>query len=95
MAVKIFIKRVVMENKARDLLPFFQRLRNLAIRHPGYISGETLTRIDNPGQYLVIGTWQSLDNWREWVVSPERIEIKNEIDDMLDEESIYEIYRHG
>jgi heme-degrading monooxygenase HmoA len=95
MAVKIFIKRVVMENKARDLLPFFQRLRNLATRQPGYISGETLTGIDNPSQYLVISTWQSLDNWREWVVSRERIEIQNEIDEMLDEESIYEIYRYG
>jgi heme-degrading monooxygenase HmoA len=95
MAVKIFIKRVVKENKAKDLLPFFRQLRNLASSQPGYISGETLKRTDNPDQYLIISSWQSLDSWEQWAVSRERIEIQNEIDDMLDEEATYEIYKHG
>jgi heme-degrading monooxygenase HmoA len=95
MAVKIFIKRVVKENTAKDLLPFFRQLRNLATSQPGYISGETLKRTDNPGQYLIISSWQSLDNWREWAVSRERIGIQNKIDDILDEEAIYEIYQYG
>ena len=95
MAVKIFIKRVVKENKAKDLLPFFRQLRNLATSQSGYISGETLKRTDNPDQYLIISSWQSLDSWEQWAVSRERIEIQNEIDDMLDEEATYEIYKHG
>jgi len=95
MAVKIFIKRVVKENKAKDLLPFFRQLRNLATSRSGYISGETLKRTDNPDQYLIISSWQSLDSWEQWAVSRERIEIQNEIDDMLDEEATYEIYKHG
>lgn len=95
MAVKVFIKRAIKENRAKDLLPFFRRLRNLATNQDGYISGETLKRIDHPGQYLIISTWQSLDDWKDWVASRERIEIQNEIDDMLDEETIYEIYQYG
>ena len=95
MAVKVFIKRAVKENRAKDLLPFFRRLRNLATNQDGYISGETLKRKDHPGQYLIISTWQSLDDWKDWVASRERIEIQNEIDDMLDEETIYEIYQYG
>ena len=95
MAVKIFIRRVIAEERINDLLPLFRRLRNLAANRSGYISGETLKRIDNPGKYLVISTWQSLDEWRKWVVSRERIEVQNEIDARLDEETLYEIYQYG
>ena len=95
MAVKIFIRRVIAEERINDLLPLFRRLRNLAANRSGYISGETLKRIDNPGKYLVISTWQSLDDWRKWVVSRERIEVQKEIDARIDEETVYEIYQYG
>ena len=95
MAVKVFIKRVIAEGKVNNLLPLFRRLRNLAINQPGYISGETLREIDNAGQFLVISIWQSIDNWRQWVLPPERIEIQNEMDSQLEEEPIYEIYQYG
>ena len=95
MAVKIFIRRVIAEDRINDLLPLFRHLRNLATNQPGYISGETLKRIDSPGKYLVISTWQSLDAWRKWVVSRERIEVQKEIDARIDEETVYEIYQYG
>ena len=95
MAVKIFIRRVIAEEKINDLLPLFRHLRNLATNQPGYISGETLKRIDSPGKYLVISTWQSLDDWRKWVVSRERIEVQKEIDARIDVETVYEIYQYG
>ena len=95
MAVKIFIRRTIPEDQTHDLLPLFKRLRNLATNQSGYISGETLKRVDDPGEYLVISTWQSIDDWREWVVSRERIEIQNEIDAKIGEDSIYEIYQYG
>ena len=95
MAVKIFIRRIIAEERIKDLLPLFKHLRNLANNQPGYISGETLRKIDSPGEYLVISTWQSLDDWRQWVVSRERIEVQNEIDARLDEDTVYEIYQYG
>jgi heme-degrading monooxygenase HmoA len=95
MAVKILIKRMVPASRAKDLTPLFRRLRNLAMDQPGYISGETLERIDRPGEYLVISTWQSIDYWRNWVVSKERAEIQNEIDAKLGDETTYEIYSYG
>ena len=95
MAVKILIKRMVPASRAGDLMPLFRRLRNLAMDQPGYISGETLERIDRPGEYLVISTWQSMDFWRNWVVSKERAEIQNAIDAKLGDETSYEIYNYG
>mgnify|MGYP000208124637 FL=1 len=95
MAVKIFIRRKIPEDRTNDLLPLFRRLRNLANNQSGYISGETLKNLDDPSDYLVISTWQSIDNWREWVVSRDRMEIQNEIDARLTEASVYEIYQYG
>jgi heme-degrading monooxygenase HmoA len=95
MAVKIFIRRRIPEDRTNDLLPLFRRLRNLATNQSGYISGETLKNLDDPSDYLVISTWQSIDNWREWVVSRDRMEIQNEIDARLTEASVYEIYQYG
>jgi heme-degrading monooxygenase HmoA len=95
MAVKIFIRRKIPEDRTNDLLPLFRRLRNLATNQSGYISGETLKNLDDPSDYLVISTWQSIDNWREWVVSRDRMEIQNEIDARLTEASVYEIYQYG
>jgi antibiotic biosynthesis monooxygenase (ABM) superfamily enzyme len=95
MAVKILIKRTVPAKKARELIPLFQRLRTLAMTHPGYISGETLKRVDSPGQYMVISTWQSIDNWRRWVTSKERTQIQNQIDALVKEKTHYEIYNYG
>lgn len=95
MAVKVFIRRLLPDERANDLLPLFRQLRNLATSRAGYISGETLKRIDTSGQYMVISTWQSLDDWREWLVSRERIEIQAEIDARLDQRTSYEIYQYG
>jgi len=95
MAVKILIKRLVPESRAQDLMPLFRRLRNLAMNQPGYIAGETLERIDKTGEYLVISTWRSIDDWRKWVVSAERADIQHEIDTKLGDETTYEIYKYG
>ena len=94
MAVKILIKRSVPANKTRELMPLFQNLRTLAMNQPGYIAGETLRRIDSPGEYLVISTWHSVDNWRQWVLSKERNEIQNRIDMLLQKQTEYEIYEY-
>jgi len=94
MAVKIIIKRYVPESRIQDLMPFFKQLRSMAAQQEGYISGETLRRIDRPGQYLVISTWKSSDDWRRWVLSKKRQEIQDLIDSALDEKTDYEIYEY-
>ena len=92
MTVKIIIKRQVSERKAATLLPLLRKLRNLALNQPGYITGETLKRIDRPGQSMVISTWNSMEEWQKWVANPERIAVQGQIDVMLGEETEYEVY---
>ena len=92
MAVKIIIKRKVAKEKEKDLLPLLIRLRALATEQPGYISGETLRNIERPEEYLVISTWQSVDNWKAWASNKQRSEIQEKIDALLDTETEYNLY---
>ena len=95
MSVKILIKRKVPKNLEKELLPLIKKLRILTTKQPGYISGETMNRVDKPGQSLVISTWQTSGDWEKWLNSPERKAIQDQIDTLLGEKTEYEIYGHA
>ena len=95
MAVKILIKRTVSRDRAKELIPLFRQIRSHAIQQPGYISGETLKRLDQPDQFLIISTWQSSDDWEKWLNSKERNDLQDKIDGLLGGKTDYEIYHYG
>ena len=94
MAVEVLIRRKIMETKAKEVAPLIVKLRSLATIQPGYICGETLNCIDPPGrsQYLVRSTWHSVEDWKKWLQSKERIAINEQIDQLSREKSEYAIY---
>lgn len=92
MSVKIIINRKVSKEKEKGLRPLLIQLRALATAQPGYISGETLRNVDRPEEYLVISTWQSVDNWKTWASSKERSEIQEKIDALLGTKTEYSLY---
>ena len=94
MAVKILIRRQVPEGKEEELDRLLRKLRGITMdQSSGYVSGETLRRVDKPGETLVISTWRDVESWRNWMLSEERGRIQEEIDSLLGGETIYEIYR--
>ncbi len=95
MAVKIFIKRSVPQNKAKAMIPLFRKMRASATNQPGYITGETLRSLENSEEFIVISTWQSSEDWKNWLQSKERKEIQGKIDDLLGGETQYDIYHYG
>lgn len=94
MAIKIFIRRRVPAKKEEKLLDLIKRLRSLAVVQTGYISGETLRGVANPDEYLVISSWQSVEDWNAWESSKERTEIQSQIDMLLGEKTRYEAYHY-
>ncbi len=92
MSVKIFIKRSVSEGKVPELTVLLKRLRSVTLMQPGYISGQTLKRLDQPGETMVISTWRSIEDWNDWVKNDKRIAIQKEIDYLLGAETEYEVY---
>ena len=95
MAVKILIKRKVPADKARDMIPLFRQMRSMATNQPGYISGETLKRLDEPDEFMVISTWHSSEDWKNWLASEDRRNIQEKIDALLGGKTEYEIYHYG
>lgn len=92
MSVKIFIKRSVTSSKVAELSVLLKRLRSVTLMQPGYISGQTLKRLDKTQECMVISTWRSIEDWNEWLHNEKRIAIQSEIDDLLGEETEYAIY---
>ncbi len=92
MAVKIFIKRKGVEDHIIALTALLKKMRTLTIEQHGYIFGETLRRIDQPDECLVISTWRSKADWDDWFNNDERKTIQDEIDRLLGHETHYEIY---
>ncbi|MFW2365277.1 MAG: antibiotic biosynthesis monooxygenase family protein [Desulforhopalus sp.] len=92
MTVKIMIKRKVQDQSVSELAVLLKKLRALTLEQPGYISGETLMRIDKPDESLVISTWRSVEDWNSWVNNPKRNEIQSAIDKLLGQETEYAMY---
>jgi heme-degrading monooxygenase HmoA len=92
MAVKILIKRSITQEVAPVVRPLIIELRAHAMKQHGYISGETLKCIDRPGEYLVISTWNSLDDWNKWLNTQERKILEDKIDSITGRSTEYTTY---
>jgi heme-degrading monooxygenase HmoA len=95
MAVKVLIRRKVPEDKAREMIPLFRKMRSLANEQPGYITGETMRNLEKPNEFLVISTWETSDDWKRWVQSSERRQVQSQIDKLLGGKTEYEIFHYG
>ena len=92
--IKIHIRRKVPADKADNLKSLINQLRGMTMGVPGYVAGETLKRLDKPGESLVVTKWQSEFYWEQWIQSKERAEIQEKIDQLLGDETVYEIYEY-
>ena len=96
MAVGILIKRVIRHGgNAKELLPHLIELRALAVRQPGYISGESFFNLEDSGECLVISRWTTLEQWKQWMRDPRRIELDENMEKHLGTKTEYSIYGIG
>ena len=92
MIVKVLIKRHVKKDCEREFFELLKQIRANAIKQEGYISGETLVSTDDPKAFIVISTWQSLEDWLAWRDSKMRKEIDSRIETYQREATTYESY---
>jgi heme-degrading monooxygenase HmoA len=96
MAIGVLIKHVTKNGvNAKILLPHIIELRALAVRQPGYISGETFFHLDRPDECLVISRWTSLEYWQRWTGDPRRAELHANINKHLGTKKEYNVYGVG
>jgi heme-degrading monooxygenase HmoA len=95
MAVKIIIDRKVKKGKEADFSRLLRELRTKAIPSAGYISGETLRALDDPHNYIVVTTWQSVDDWKKWEKNAERKKIQAKIERLMARSTKTRIFVHA
>jgi heme-degrading monooxygenase HmoA len=93
MAVSVLIRRTFNDSeKEARLAPLIVKLRSLATMQPGYITGRTFRCLDCRGEYLVISTWNSLDDWNRWLNSNERRALQEQVDELLGQKAEFRLY---
>jgi heme-degrading monooxygenase HmoA len=93
MAISVIIQRKFNDKeKAAKLSPLIVKLRSLATVQPGYITGKTFRCLDCEGEFVVISTWSSVEDWNRWRDSDQRKELQTQIDDLLGGKTEYRIY---
>ena len=82
-------------DNAKRLLPYIIELRALAVRQPGYISGETFFNLDRPEECLVISRWTTLEYWQKWRDNPRRMELNENLEKHFEAQTQYNVYGIG
>ena len=95
MAVKILIKRKFKDGNLRAAARLLISHRNGAMQQPGYISSETLQRLEDPSQITVVSMWKDMESWEAWKNSEKRLANENEARDLMVAQTEYEHYSLG
>jgi len=95
MLTKVLIKRRFRKGNEKEILHLLRELRAKAMEMPGYLSGVSLTAVEDPRQILVISTWEKLDHWRAWKESAARKTIEAMLEVYQDAPASYEAYLVG
>jgi len=95
MAVRVIIDRKVKKGKESEFSELLKQLRSKAVSSKGYISGETLRALSDRHNYLVISTWQSVDDWKNWEKDPERKKVQATIEKIMMRPTKAKIYVHA
>jgi len=92
MAVTVLIRRKITSETGELLENIYRELVALAVQQKGYLSAESLGRVDAPDEHLVISKWEHLEDWAKWLISEARMELQERIDVLIDSKTRYEIY---
>jgi len=82
--IKVFIEQDCQPGKEVQFRDMLMERRDIAMRQRGYISGETLRELINPSHFKIISTWSTLEDWKTWKGSPQRLLIEEMMESMTD-----------
>ena len=83
--IRVMIERHCQPGKEKQLRDLMLELRSAAMRQPGYMTGETLREADKPSVFMVISTWITLEAWKAWQTSRQRLLIEEMMEPLIKE----------
>ena len=91
--VRILIERHLKAGRRGEFIHLLRELSIAAIHQPGYVSGETLSSIEDASIISVLSTWRSLGDWKAWEESEPRLRLEQQIEPLLIETPKVIIYQ--
>lgn len=82
--IRVIIERLIAETMESTYEVAEKDTLSLAVRAPGFISGESLRDIKNPRHRIVLCKWRSELDWDNWLASNERKEMMAKLSLMLE-----------
>ncbi len=93
MSVMVIIKRVFRMDHSKNLVPLLKELRNKSEKQPGFISRTTYSKLNDPGEYIVINEWETANDWINWMNQDEARDLQWQIDSLIGEKTTFEMYK--
>lgn len=78
--------------KQEKLIPLLDKLRRSAKKQKGFINRHTYASRTNPGEYIVISKWKSVEDWKKWMKKKKTRDRQDKVDSLLGEGTIFDIY---
>lgn len=78
---------------SKKLVPLLKELRNKSEKQPGFISRTTYSKLDDPGEYIVINEWETANDWINWMNQDEARDLQWQIDSLIGEKTTFEMYK--
>jgi heme-degrading monooxygenase HmoA len=92
MSVTIISKRLFKIDYKDKLTPLLKDLRNQARKQKGFISRGTFSSLTDPGEYITISEWETVDDWRNWMDKKETRQLQGKIDTLIGEKTFFDVY---
>jgi quinol monooxygenase YgiN len=93
MYIKVISRRVFRTPQRDELIPLLRELREKAEAAEGFVSRITYSKLNDPGEFIVISEWQNADFWAEWMNRMDVREIQWKIDSLIGEKTFFDIYK--
>jgi heme-degrading monooxygenase HmoA len=93
MSVLIIIKRVFRMDQTKQLVPLLKKLRIEAEKQPGFISRTTYSKLNDPGELVVVMEWATVGEWLKWMDNEEAKDLQWQIDSIIGEKTFFDIYK--
>ncbi|MCV6611117.1 MAG: antibiotic biosynthesis monooxygenase [Amphritea sp.] len=92
--IRVIIERHIAEELAEHYEKAARDTLQTAMQAHGFISGESLRNAYKPNHRVVMATFRTVQDWQRWHSSPERKEIMEAINPMLETEEKITILEH-
>jgi heme-degrading monooxygenase HmoA len=77
--IKVLIERVIADDLEKNYQDAIRSTLKEVLDATGYISGESLTDIDNPNHKFIVTNWTSVQAWNKWSKSQKRLDALNKV----------------